>query len=186
MTDPTINVLIATLGNPSLQRQLNSIAPQLKKQDWLTIVFDSHSTIPCFDLSQFRCNIRQFCEPSPLGYWGHGIRNKYAFLLDPTDFVMHADDDDMYTEDAFDHIRINCVDKTKLYVFLMKNKDNFYGYTLSINHVGTPCGVIPYEYNKQSDWGYFYGGDGAFYEKLNAKYSSNVVYVNEVIYNVRP
>jgi hypothetical protein len=181
----TFNVLIATVGRPSLQRQLDSLVPQLKEPDVLTIVFDGHATIPCFDLSKMKCKIRQYCEPIALGYWGHGIRNKYASLLDPTDFVMHADDDDIYTEDAFDHIRYNCR-SNKLYVFLMKSQDNVYGYTLSINHVGTPCGIIPYEYNKQFEWGYYVGGDGEFYEKLNAKYASEVVYVSELIYIVKP
>ena len=48
----SINVLIATIGKPILQRMINSLADQLTENDCLTIVFDGHKSIPKFDLSR--------------------------------------------------------------------------------------------------------------------------------------
>ena len=89
---------------------LDSLSPQLLPHDALTIVYDGHTDIPVAlaNVSAFQCPVYQHCEPVALGYWGHGIRNKYASLLSPRDFVMHADDDDVYTPYTFDWLRRHC------------------------------------------------------------------------------
>ena len=125
----SFNVLIATVGRPILQRMLDSLYDELNEIDCLTIVYDGHKTIPSFDLSKFKCKIIQYYEPIPLGHWGHGIRNKYASLLEKRDFVMHADDDDSYIKNSFNNLRN-----------LIKSNDILYVTKMII----LPKNIIPY------------------------------------------
>jgi hypothetical protein len=53
-----------------------------------------------------------------------------------------------------------------------------------IADIGTPCGIIPYELNKKATWAEYYGGDGSFYIEIS-KYVANIVFFNNIIYNVR-
>lgn len=185
----SFNVLIATVGRPTLQNMLDSLSPQLSPKDCLTLVFDGHSKIPLeFNFSNFKCKVVKFCEPIALGYWGHGIRNKYAALIKKRDFIMHADDDDMYDPDAFKVVRNICIDRSTLYVFKMKLSESFVfpeKHTVRENNIGTPLGVIPYELNNKGVWLYRYGGDGSFYEQI-AHQNKNIIYSNFPFYNVRP
>jgi hypothetical protein len=164
---------------------LNSLLPQLTKDDCLTLVFDGHSSIPKFDLSLAKCKVNQYYEPTALKYWGHGIRNKYASLLEKRDFILHADDDDTYVYDAFNYLRNVCNCNNNLYITLMKSKSGIFGRKIKENSIGTPCGVIPYEYNKKSEFLPRYGGDGAFYEKLEKLYPNNIKFLDKIIYLVR-
>jgi hypothetical protein len=181
----TFNCLIATTGRKSLQNMLNSVLRQLSKKDCLTIVYDGHSTIPYFDLSLAKCKVNQYYEPVALKYWGHGIRNKYSNIMEPRDFVLHADDDDTYDKNAFNYLRQKCTNTKYIYIAKMKNGPNIYGTALKKNYIGTPCGIIPYDYNKNAKWAYEYGGDGMFYEELKSKYKNNIKFLDKVIYYVR-
>jgi len=165
---------------------LESLKPQLTSQDHLTVVFDGLPihTIP-FDFQNFVCKLHLYREPTPLGYWGHAVRNKYAPLLHSTDFVMHADDDDHYARHAFSQLRQSVQDKTTLYVAQMvmagiypKEKLIYSG------NIGTPMGIIPYLLNTQGQWHLYGGGDGFFYEEI-AKKVDNIVFLDFVIYVVR-
>ena len=185
----SINVLIATIGKPILQRMINSLADQLTENDCLTIVFDGHNSIPKFDLSKIKATVIQYYEPVALGHWGHGIRNKYGELLEKKDFVMHADDDDIYLPNAFEFIRNNCIDTQLLYI--CKIQFNGCEYTpretekIGYGNIGTPCGIIPYDLNKKGKWEYIYGGDGLFYESI-LKEITNYKSLNYIIYDIRP
>lgn len=185
----TINVLIATIGRQRLQHMINSLNSQLTENDCLTIVFDGHKSIPKFDLSKIKAKVFQYYEPDALKYWGHGIRNKYASLLEKTDFVMHADDDDIYSPDAFQFIRKNINNLNTLYIYKLKRGSDISppNNTLpfKVGSIGTPCGIIPYELNKKGIWAYRYGGDGLFYISIE-KYAIDIKFINYIIYNVRP
>jgi len=183
----SFNILIATIGRSTLQDMLNSLAPQLEEQDCLTIVFDGHSSIPEFNTSQFKCVVKQYFEPVPLGAWGHGIRNKYKTLLEKRDFVMHADDDDIYYPNVFPLLRKYTSDPSTLYIAKMRlNQYRIIpeGNFIKINHIGTPNGIIPYNLNVSGNWKHQYGGDGLFYQDLSTR--ANVVHVPVLIYQVRP
>jgi len=182
----TFNILIATIGRPTLQRMLNSLSPQLVESDCLTIVYDGHSTPPVFDLLDFKCKVVQHCEPVALGSWGHGIRNKYAPLLEKRDFVLHADDDDSYLPGAFAKLRIQCTNPETLYVAKMNNYGGIIpnGNVIKLNNIGTPCGIIPYDLNIKGTWRHQYGGDGLFYEEI-AKSAKSIEHLQTVIYKVR-
>lgn len=193
MSSPTFHVLIATVGRPSLQTMLNSLLPQLRENDHLTIVFDGKDEIPAtFDLSvaaQHCCRVHQHCEPRALGFWGHGIRNKYASLspLERTTFVMHADDDDTYYPGIFDVLRHKCTDPQTLYIMRLQTAQK----TL-IPHVkrfvegdiSTQNGIIPYDLNGKSKWEHRQGGDADFYKGL-VKHASKIVFLFDVGYWMR-
>ena len=180
----SLHVVIATIGRPTLQVMINSILPFLKKDDHLSILFDGVSPTEIDTKTEATATVHIHHEPTSLGYWGHGIRNKYAPLLEKTDFVMHADDDDEYDVNAFDVIRERCKDLNTLYVFKYHNVSNntfVPSYPKIANtNIGTPCGIIPYELNKKGTWGHFYGGDFAFYESIEPY--CNVVFCDEVVY----
>jgi hypothetical protein len=182
----SFQVLIATIGRPSLQRMLDSLSPQLQEQDCLTLVFDGYSKIPEFNLKNFKCEIKQYFEPIALGYWGHRIRNKYSSIIEKRDFVMHADDDDIYLPDVFSELRHQCISKNTLYIARMNNRKIRRiipeGDFIRINHIGTPNGIIPYDLNMKTEWKHQYGGDGLFYETISKE--ANVIFLPTVIYLV--
>ena len=187
----SLQVLIATVGRITLQRMLDSLSPQLQEQDCLTLVFDGHDKIPEFNLTRFKCEIKQYFEPIALGYWCHAIRNKYSSLLEKRDFVMHADDDDIYLPNAFEQLRNLCIDKSILYISRMTLNyggepiPRLWDNSLWTGNIGTPCGIIPYNLNLQGDWAEGYGGDCKFYESLQ-KTGVNIQFLDNIIYIVRP
>ena len=184
----TFNVLITSTGSDKLQNMLNSLSGQLGGQDCLTIVYDGLETIPTqFNFTNIKCKIQQFCEPVALGYWGHGIRNKYANLLEEREFIMHGDETDVYIDGIFEKIRDKCIDIQSLYIFKILYNMNPLPKELFIQegNIGTPCGVIPYELNKKGTWLNRVGGDGVFYEQI-AHHAKNIVYSDMAIYKLRP
>jgi hypothetical protein len=155
-------------------------------------VFDGLAEIPELSIiKEFKCCVDLYSEPIALGFWGHGIRNKYASIIKRRDFILHGDDDDVYSEEAFNLMRANCVDKTTLYVAQMYGghcggiipKEN----KIYITNIGTPCGIVPWHINSNNSvkWGNEYGGDGEFYIAAE-KLASNVVFLNFVIYIITP
>jgi hypothetical protein len=190
----TFNILIATIGRPTLLRLLASLRGQMTSDDCVTVVFDGvKSTLlsPEF-IESFPCRLIVFEEPQQLGAFGHGVRNKYAGLLERRDFVMHADDDDMYNIGAFSELRQLCTDPSTLYLAQFINcaskiKIPRDGSTvIRHGHIGTPCGIIPYDLNSKGEWAMKNGGDGEFYEALSKSALGSVVFLNRVIYWVRP
>lgn len=188
---PSLHVLIATKGRESLVRMLQSLQPQLETQDHVTVIFDAldednvYGTVEEY-LKEFSCSCTLVMEPVNLGHWGHGVRDKYRVLAG--DFVLHADDDDAYTENAMNILRNECVDPDTLYIFKMQYAD---GNTiwkepeLLYGGIGTPMGVVPSQYNAQVGWGKHFGGDYSFYQALERRVRK-VEYVDQVIYLVRP
>ena len=183
---PSFHVLIATSGRPSLQNMLYSLIPQLHACDHITIVFDGIGNIP-LDISGALCQIHIKEQLPALGFWGHGIRNKT--ILERTDFVLHADDDDRYEEGAFAKLRNLCKRVDSLYIaqFKRQNGDLVPPFTGLIreNFIGTPCGIIPYDLNawaaKEGKWLLRRGGDGKFYEAI-AKRAKSIKELEIVIY----
>ena len=116
----TFNILIASIGRPTLINMLNSLKYQLTENDCISIVFDGIK--PDFEINtnDFMCKVFIYYETETLGYWGHGIRNKYSSLLEKRDFILHANDDDVYLADAFKMLRTDCVDTSCLYIDTLK------------------------------------------------------------------
>jgi hypothetical protein len=150
---------------------IDSLLPQLERGDHITIVFDGVAQIP-IDCSGAKCAIHVHEEPVALGFWGHGIRNAYTRRLERTDFVMHADDDDIYLAGTFDTLRKLCRNPLALYIGKFKRQDGtiFPLQTyVKEGEIGTPCGIIPFDLNALGKWLPRRGGDGKFYEAISRR-----------------
>ncbi len=186
-TGISIHFLVATIGRSALFAMLDSLKDQVKKQDYLTIVFDGKDIDGVFEkvrdvTSTFACTTRVIFEEKNLGFWGHGIRNKYNDLAG--DFVMHCDDDNTYLPSAIDVVRTVCRDKDAAYIFRRKLFLNGkYGELLwqrpviSGCNIDTGIGVIPRRYNKLCPtWEYSRGGETSFYAALAAVVPSEKIF----------
>ena len=175
----SFNVVIATAGRPSLQRMVDSIAPQLTECDYLTIIWDCQP-IPLQIESE--CKVISLQNPEPLGFWGHGSRNRWQDEL-PGDYLMNADDDDEYHPNAMKYVRENCKEE-KLYVFQFIHRGVRIpnGNAIHVGNVGTACGVYP-KVDNLPKWEYVYGGDGMFYVELAKRLPVQIV--RKVIYAVK-
>ena len=195
----SFNVIITTTGRYTLPVFFDSLTPQLTDKDYITLISDKadwHVHVAQV-FSHVRCNCTKLLieNANSLGWWGHGSRNKWQRSL-PGAFHLHADDDDLYTPDAFAKIRAVVVDLApRLYIFrLIRRWDGEIGLIppMSVTRgeqikpgaVSTQNGVIRAVPGLYRDWPYLYGGDGHFYEALVATFGAeNVTIVPEVIYH---
>lgn len=194
ISKPSFHILISTSGKMSLYNMLSSLKNELTINDAITIVFDGEDAFLkssfSYDWLEGHKSIINIIEQTPnLGFWGHGVRNKYQELLNPkTTFIMHADDDDIYVEGSFTKLRTACTDPNTLYIArcLVIKKNTLIPSQLQKivkDDIGTPCGIIPFEIARHSSWGLRYGGDFDYYDNLQ-KYIKNIKFLNLVIYNV--
>lgn len=177
----SFNVIITTIGRPSLQQMLDSICHQLNDNDYLTVIWDGGYS------SEFKINTKatviSIINDHPLGFWGHASRNKWQKHL-PGDYFINADDDDAFVYDAMSEIRKNCIED-KLYIFKMYlNEYSILPSTpvIALANIGTPCGV--YRPVNLPEWMLEYGGDYKFYKELSSV--KEPVFIDHVIYKVRP
>jgi len=191
-----ISVMLTTIGRPCLSYMLESLVHELNVDDTLYLFIDGlenvNAAVEIFKKFEgsFVCNTQIIVEPNNLGYWGHGIRNKYQKQL-CGDFIIHADDDDVFIKNSFTTIRNNIDDiNNKDNIYFFKFYDNFKQNSsvwkvpkLLLNNIGTPCGVIPNVPEKFGNWGYRYGGDFDFYNSCKFE---TLNFVDEIIYCVKP
>lgn len=194
---PTFHILIATAGRPCLQKMLNSLKDELKENDAITIVFDGKGSIERSGFSNdwlqgHQSHISVIEEEINLGYWGHAIRNRYQEILTPkTDFIMHADDDDVYIPSAFDSLRRSCIHPNLLYIARVFDTlkqipiPSLIERKIIKNDIATPCGIIPFNKACMARWKYIYGGDFNYYNELQTRVSG-VVYLYYEIYTILP
>jgi len=192
----TISVFITTIGRPTLNGMLLSLVNELTEKDTLYIFIDGKDNETKSKLiinnviNLFVCEVIITVEDTPLGYWGHGLRNKYQSQL-KGDYIMHGDDDDAYIEGSFDKIRekINNSDNDDV-IYYYKFYTNFSlkvfvwnNPALSFGNIGTPSGVIPNKPELFGEWGYVHGGDYFFYNSCKFNHEE---FVDEIIYMVKP
>ena len=107
---------------PTLQPMLLSILPQLRTQDYLTLISDPpmHLTVAeTFANTPCNCTKILIQNSEQLGWWGHGSRTRWQKLL-PGTFHMNADDDDLFVVNAMAIIRHWVTDTNNtMYVFRM-------------------------------------------------------------------
>jgi DNA-binding Xre family transcriptional regulator len=183
----SFHILLATIGNKSIFNIIAMLQQQLNKIDYLTVVYDAKDKNNTFDKVQkicenFECKVNIIMEEENLGFWGHGIRNKYNDL--EGDYIYHIDDDDILYEDSMEIIRKQCNHKNTIYIFKIRLKNNniiWVNKRVEYSKISTQSGVIPMHLNKEATWTLKYGGDYDFYKELHAKY--NFVFVNKIIYH---
>lgn len=173
------NVVIATSGRDTLQNMIDSIAPQLCSEDYLTIIWDCQA-MPLQINGD--CQVITIQNEKALGFWGHASRSRWQNSL-PGDYLINGDDDDMFATDAMSIIREHCTED-KLYVFRMQYENvvipSFH--QVAYGNIGTPCGV--YKPGGLPDWPLEYGGDFKFYSDLSK--IKEPEFIDKVIYKIRP
>ena len=181
----TFHILIATIGKLSILRMLHSLKNELLEKDYLTIVFDgtnhNYEIIKKYIEEQFICNTNIILEKENLGFWGHGIRNKYKDL--EGDFIYHCDDDDIILEGSFKKIRNICIHKDTIYLFKIQTENGniiWKKKNINLTEISTQSGIIPKEINKEGHWALKYGGDYHFYKDITK--NNKVLYINILIY----
>ena len=188
----SISILISTIVNDSLIDMLNSLKYQLSECDYLYIIvdgFDHHNKVKQIisNFNDYVYNLEIIYENDNLGYWGHGVRNKYQKEL-KGDYILHADDDDIYIEGSIDIIKKSIaknIGKMLLFKFYHNYKKNEYYWKypiIKLNNIGTPCGAIPNIPENMGRWEYKYGGDYNFYNSCKFDY----IFIDEYIYVVKP
>ena len=193
MAVPTFHILIASAGNPLLKSMLDSLKTELLAGDAITIVFDgsdamSKSTYTDDWLVGLKCVVKTFEEEPALGFWGHGIRNKYQGILEPrTTFIMNADDDDIYISGSFDKLRRKCVDPDTLYIAKLTYANNrnkiipSEAKKFSLGNISTQNGIIPFDMASSGEWKPIYGGDYDYYKALEDT-NPPIIFLDDIIY----
>lgn len=187
---PSISVVLTTIGRFELHFMLESLQGQLNENDNLYIFIDgkecSEEAKRIISKYKFKCNLYIHVENEKLGNFGHSLRNKYQKEL-KGDYILHADDDDIYLKNSFEKIRKYCIYKDKIVFFRFIrdfNKKIFVWKEpiLKFKNIGTPCGLIPNVPENFGFWEYRRGGDFDFYNSCKFEY----VFVDEFIYCVKP
>ena len=182
----TFHLLMPTMGKDTIFKMLDSLKPQLTPNFYLTIVFDGPN-LPNVEkvkryITDFNCKTNVIVEQTNLGFWGHGIRNKYNNLQG--DFIYGIDDDDTVTSDCLQTIQTTCINLNNVYIFKMKwTSGNITWKTKIIKEteIGTCMGVIPMKIMRNHHYELRRGGDYSFYKKISELY--NIVFVDKIIYN---
>jgi hypothetical protein len=203
-----LSVLITTIGRPSLQRMLESLACQLHPQDRIYLAVEGHADhslirqqIESIKIKYPNLNVSVMTHPTTLGSWGHGLRNYYQKSL-KGDFILHGDDDDVYTPNAIEAIRFRIRSNLNadLFVFQMwrpyhtsKYGELFdlipiktsHGTQMTMGDIGTPCGVVKNIPDKFGEWKLERGGDYHFWQQTaNAIGAERIQWCREIIYEV--
>jgi glycosyltransferase involved in cell wall biosynthesis len=185
MYNPSFNIVCTTIGRESLPRLIDSFKNQLLPDDTFTIISDTNHEFVKNVLSNYNFNFKLnhiINDGEVLGKYGHPLLNKYINNLEG-DFIMFADDDDYYVDDAFENIRKYVVEK-KLYVFKHKWGDtiNWTVKEMTLGNIGKCMGVIPNTKTLPMFQENIFG-DGLFYEDLAKIFEYE--FVDKIIYKVR-
>lgn len=192
---PSITYLIASTGRETLKDTLRSLHGQfMKGVDKIKIYFDGRCDKGAdffqeeWDL--FGDDLHYEILPETLGYWGHGIRNKYQTAC-ITDYIHHMDDDDIYCEGCIPRARgalVNHYGKILICKFrTLGNAVIWSRKNLAFGQIGTPSGFIFNRPEIMGTWGLGYGGDYNFYKEVQDKIGKeNIVFYDLLIVKTRP
>jgi len=104
------------------------------------------------------------------------------------DYILHADDDDIYLEDAIDFIKSALAKLDGNTIPFFKFWDDKRGYArwefpaISDGNIGTPCGAVPNIPERMGTWGARYGGDFNFYKSCKFKHE----FIDRIVYCATP
>jgi hypothetical protein len=185
MSNYSFNIICTTIGRKSLPRLIDSFKNQLTPNDYFTIISDTNHEIVRNILSNYDFNFKVnhiINDGEKLGKYGHPLLNKHINNVEG-DFIMFADDDDYYVDDAFNNIRKFVVEK-KLYIFKHKWGETI-NWTIKeviLGNIGKCMGVIP-NTKKLPKFTEDIFGDGLFYEELSKMIDYE--FVDKIIYKIR-
>jgi hypothetical protein len=188
-------VLLTTVGRPCLRRMLLSLLTELSDNDHLYIAIDGPnaklSAMPIIAefTGKWKCQVVIFQHPIQVKFWGHELRNTYQSRLEG-DYILHADDDDIYEPGAFNLIREQIKEKGQLYIFQMSRP---YHQTKIIpardeiaqGNMGSPCGIVANSPHLFGQWENDYDGDFKFWKRTAELFGSHRIHFTHVtIYRV--
>lgn len=139
MSEPSISVIVPTVGRVSLAATLDALTPQLGERDEVLVVGDGPQPLARI-LAQGR-GLR-YMHTAPSRSWGNAQRD-YGIARARGDYVAFCDDDDIFTPDALAHIRTSAQGIPMLY--RMQHPTGLLWREPVLRHanVGTPMFVAP-------------------------------------------
>jgi hypothetical protein len=166
-TAPTLSVVIATIGRPTLLATFESLR-QLGPADEILLITDGDhpQAFVMLDAAGLACSSQRIVHRPRANDWGHTLRNIYSRRANGQR-VLHIDDDDVYLDGALDLVRLECSKYPgQLVVFgiLLPGGQIPRDHQIRVGNIDTKCGALPNVPEKWGTWQRFYGGDGAFYE----------------------
>lgn len=193
--NPSITYLIASTGRETLKDTLRSLYGQFGFGfDKIKLFFDARCDkgIEFFkeEFDLYGDSLEYEIIPENLGFWGHGIRNKYQTTCD-TDYIHHMDDDDIYCEGCIPKVRSHLKQNYgKVVIFKFRSHGGRIVWNkpqiLDAN-VGTPSGFIFNRPEIMGTWGLHYGGDFSFYNEVQEKIGKeNLIFIDLLIVKTRP
>jgi glycosyltransferase involved in cell wall biosynthesis len=191
MGSPTISLVIATIGRPTLARALRSVRVQdWRPQDEILLVGDGPQPVASELWDQFRLPGRFVEVPGPNKDWGHTPRNLVVPLARGA-YLMALDDDDEMTPDAVAVVRKALAETpNRPHLFRMSGVPTV-GTVWKVKeiregNVGTPMLVCPNDPARLGRYAPRYGGDFDFIRDTCAFYPEGPVWHQTVICRVRP
>lgn len=103
MSDPSISIIIPTLGRPSLMRTLLSVMHQIRGDDEVLVIGDGPQPAAEEIVSRWKGRLR-YIEGPRTRAWGHAQRN-LGMERAGGKFLSFMDDDDIYVPDALEKMR---------------------------------------------------------------------------------
>src|SRR6266851_4883196 len=99
---PTLSVVIATIGRPTLIATLESLR-QLAPTDEILLLTDGDhpQVISMLNSAGLACSSQHIVHQPQANDWGHTLRNLYSHRA-KGERVLHIDDDDVYLDGAID------------------------------------------------------------------------------------
>lgn len=200
-SDIRISVVIPTLGRPTLARTLKSFIPQLHNRDEIIVVADTAGEVYNARRALMRQR-RHLHAKYVFSHFGVGPSNEEGNGYSQREFglryargshIVFMDDDDEYTEDAFDLFREYACDVPV--IFRMEHP--WLGIVwsepvLRFGNVGTPMFIVPNKPRYLGEWkahavmgGKPVGGD---YEFIRGSIENlgEPVWREEIVARVRP
>ena len=182
----SFNIIIPTLGKPTLRNTLSSLECQLSDNDRVTLVGDG----PQPDADKVALEFGVDYLECPVSRDAGFIRN-YTMPLIKEDYLLFMDDDDIYLPGALDTIRKKIQQNPgRPLVFKMVLPDRHIIWRtprVKFGNVSTQMIVVPNIPEKLGKWGKIRGTDFAFLQSTEKLYPPNsIVWCDEIICFCRP
>ena len=201
---PSLTVLIASMGRPSLERTLTSLRDQLQGDDEVLLVSDGQ-----IDELRRRGDERslyfatrleiarllwdasglpgRFIElpGGPHRDWGHSPRNKTMRLVRTT-HMLHMDDDDSYVAGALDSVRTAVMrypDRPLIFRMLLPDGHVIWQEPTIESSLSTQMIVHPSD--RYGVWESKYGGDQTFIRETCRLYPDGPIFRPEIVARYR-
>lgn len=188
------SIIIPTVGRHSLERTLRSIR-HLTRDDEVLVISDGKQPVARAICQVIRPKVPfrlRFFKGPKTNNWGNEQRN-LGMDKARNYWLMFMDDDDIFTPDAFFHVRrVLAKGHRKPHIFRMLNFDRQVLWSrrkLMIGNVSTQMFVIPDKGDLLGRWPTHkeYAGDAHFFGSLIKKWpKKSIVWRKEVISILRP